>query len=75
MTNISTAVKMFLFTFEYAHSPAGVHEFNFAFDLSYDFRSNENLVKRTYHATRFAIIWVAQAAYEKFIETRYEMAE
>lgn len=69
MSNIFTAIKVFFFALDYAYSPAGIHDFNFAFDLSYDFRSNENLAKRVFHAACFATAWTAQAAQEKFVET------
>lgn len=68
MANILTTVQMFFFSLGYAYSPAGIHDFSFAFDLSYDIRSNENIVKRTFHAARFATVWTARAAQGKFIE-------
>ena len=74
MTNIFTIIQMFFFAIDYVFSPKGVHEFNFAYDLSYDFRSNEIFAKRVFHATRFATMWVARAAYEEFIETRVAVA-
>lgn len=68
MSNILTIIQLFFFTIDYVFAPKGVHEFNFAFDLSYDIRSNETLVKRVFHAARFATVWTAKAAYEEFIE-------
>lgn len=66
---IFTAIKLLFFFINYVFAPKGVHEFRFAFGLSYDFRSNEIFAKRVFHAFCFATSWTIQGAQEAFVET------